>query len=97
MKSLPGRLLSLFLTAVIAFMFFVPVIAVRADNDEDVIKDTEQDANMNLDVVFVLDSSGSMLDSDPNKVALDAFNLFVDLCDETCGVGYVVYSEKIKD
>ncbi len=95
MKGLPRRLLSLLLTAVIAVMFFVPVIVVHADNDD--IKDTEQDANMNLDVVFVLDSSGSMLDSDPHKVALDAFNLFVDLCDETCGIGYVVYSEKIKD
>ena len=96
MKSIPRRLLSLLLSAVIAVMFFVPVISVRADNDED-IQDSEQNANMNLDVVFVLDSSGSMLESDPNKVALDAFNLFVDLCDETCGVGYVVYSEKIKD
>lgn len=68
--------------------------AVRAETDEEAF---QKEANMNLDVVFVLDSSGSMLTSDPNRVALDAFNLFVDLCDETCSVGYVVYSEKIKD
>lgn len=52
---------------------------------------------MNLDVVFVIDASGSMNDSDKNKIALDAFNLFLDECDDTCGVGYVVYSDKIKE
>lgn len=54
-----------------------------------------ENGQMDLDIVFVLDASGSMLYSDPNKVALDAVNLFVDLCDESCSVGYVVYSEKI--
>ena len=47
--------------------------------------------------MFVIDASGSMLQSDPKKVALDAFNLFADMCDETCRVGYVVYTHKIKD
>ncbi len=55
-----------------------------------------QSGNMDLDVMFVLDASGSMLTSDPNKIALDAVNLFIDLTDESCGAGYVVYTEKIK-
>ncbi|MBR2175900.1 MAG: VWA domain-containing protein [Clostridia bacterium] len=54
-----------------------------------------EDGKMNLDVMFVLDASGSMLYSDPNRIALDAFNLYVDLCDESCGAGYAVYTEKI--
>lgn len=54
-----------------------------------------EDGKMDLDVVFVLDASGSMLYSDPDKVAIDAINLFVDLCDESCGVGYSVYTEKL--
>lgn len=51
---------------------------------------------MNLDVVFVIDASESMKDSDKNGIALDAFNLFLDECDDTCGVGYVLYSDTIK-
>ena len=53
------------------------------------------DGQMNLDVVFVLDASGSMLNSDPKKVALDAYRLFADLLDDTCGIGYVVYTHEI--
>ena len=53
------------------------------------------DESLNLDVVFVLDASGSMLSSDPNRIATDAFNLFVDLCDSSCGVGYDVYTQEI--
>lgn len=56
-----------------------------------------EDGEMDLDVVFVLDASSSMLYSDPNRIAIDAFNLFVDLCDESCGVGYSVYTEKLID
>ena len=63
--------------------------------EEDDVK-LPDDGQMDLDIIFVLDASGSMLSSDPNKIALDAFNLFVDLCDESCGVGYTVYTEKIK-
>lgn len=60
------------------------------------ISDNSEKTEMNLDVVFVIDASGSMKDSDKNKIALDAFNLFLDECDDTCGVGYVIYSDTIK-
>ncbi len=52
---------------------------------------------MNLDVMFVLDASGSMLNADPSKIAVDAYSLFVDLLDDTCGVGYVVFNQRIVD
>ena len=65
-----------------------------AEELEEMLED--EDGSMDMDVIFVLDASGSMLYSDPNKVAIDAFNLFVDLLDDSCGVGYVVYTQKIE-
>lgn len=94
MKRIMKGIVSLAMIVCMITAFLVPAVIVRAVSDEELFK---TEAEMNLDVVFVLDASGSMLTSDPNKVALDAFNLFVDLCDDTCSVGYVVYSEKIKD
>ena len=86
MRSFPKRIISLFMAVFIALSCFcISVSAVESDIPEG-------NGNMYLDVVFVLDSSGSMLESDPNRVAADAFSLFVDLCDDTCGVGYTIYS-----
>ena len=61
-------------------------ISVKAD-DEYVL---------NMDVVLVIDGSGSMQGADPNKITVEAFKEFVDMCDETCRLGYVVYSHEIK-
>ncbi len=68
--------------------------ASETEELEEMLED--EDGSMDMDVIFVLDASGSMLYSDPNKVAIDAFNLFVDLLDDSCGVGYVVYTQKIE-
>ena len=85
------RLFTFTLALIIAMSCFcISVSAVESDAPDD-------NGNMELDVVFVLDSSGSMAESDPNRIAPDAFKLFVDLCDESCGVGYTIYSEKIKE
>ena len=85
------RLFAFTLALIIAMSCFcISVSAVESDAPDD-------NGNMELDVVFVLDSSGSMAESDPNRIAPDAFKLFVDLCDESCGVGYTIYSEKIKE
>ncbi len=65
-------------------------------DQQDLEEQLEEDGKMDMDVIFVLDASGSMLYSDPNKVAFDAFNLFVDLLDDTCGAGYVVFTQTIK-
>ena len=51
---------------------------------------------LNMDVVLVIDGSGSMQGADPNKITVEAFKEFVDMCDETCRLGYVVYSHEIK-
>lgn len=85
------RLFTFAMALMIALSCFgISVSAVESDAPDD-------NGNMELDVVFVLDSSGSMAESDPNRVAPDAFKLFVDLCDDSCGVGYTIYSEKIKE
>ena len=76
------------------FLFFVSCLSVSVNAEQ--TEDYSEDGKMNLDVVFVLDASNSMLSSDPNRVAIDAFNLFTDLCDDTCGVGYSVYTDKLK-
>ncbi len=104
MKCQPKKVLSVLLAAMLFMCCFVP-FAAYAENDESsqssqTEKSRDADATggeMNLDVVFVLDASGSMIYSDPDKIALDAFNLFTDLLDETCGVGYDVYTHKIED
>lgn len=77
----------------VLIMLAVSCLSLSVNAEQDNVYD--EDGKMNLDVVFVLDASGSMLSSDPNKIAIDAFNLFVDLCDESCGVGYSVYTNKI--
>ncbi|MBQ8135505.1 MAG: VWA domain-containing protein [Clostridia bacterium] len=92
MKRIVKKTLSL-LMCIMMLCGCIFTINVNAEDDSG---DLYDDGKMNLDVVFVLDASGSMLYSDPNQVALDAFNLFVDLCDDSCGVGYDVYTEKIK-
>ena len=89
-KTVRGFITLFIVTALALCTCFSIAFAAESDNP------SLETGQMELDVMFVLDASGSMLTSDPNKVALDAINLFVDLSDETCGAGYVVYTEKIK-
>lgn len=91
MRCISKRLISFVMVLLITVSCFgISVIAVDSDAPDD-------NGQMNLDVVFVIDSSGSMAEADPNRVAVDAFRLFIDLCDDSCSVGYTVYSEKIKE
>ena len=49
-----------------------------------------------FDVVFVIDSSGSMRHSDPDRIAVEAAKLFTDMCEYSSSrVGYVAYTEKL--
>lgn len=83
------------LTVLLAMLlFFVSCLSVSVNAEQ--TYDYNEDGKMDLDVVFVLDASSSMLSSDPDRIAIDAFNLFTDLCDESCSVGYSVYTEKLK-
>ena len=81
------------------------LVSVHAEGSDTAVSQSSQTAaaeetpsdngQMNLDVVFVLDASGSMIKSDPNKVALDAYRLFCDLLDDSCGIGYVVFTHEL--
>jgi len=70
----------------IAVMFGVlPSVGVYADAE-----------SYDYDVVFVIDSSGSMLKADPDKLALSAANLFIDMSEDSdTYIGYVMFTGQI--
>lgn len=78
------KALSVFLALIfMAFAAAVPVGAVGATTKE-------------VDVIFLVDSSGSMKFSDPDMIRLDAIKLFADLC--TLGstkIGFVLFGTDI--
>ena len=43
------------------------------------LTDKQTQTDNDLDVAIVMDSSGSMLNSDPNRIALEAAGMFVDM------------------
>ncbi|MGH4122407.1 MAG: vWA domain-containing protein [Clostridium sp.] len=50
----------------------------------------------NLDVIFVLDASGSMKTSDPQEIRTEAIKMFLDMCGTSGNkVGLVAYSDNI--
>lgn len=75
--------------------FNVYVFAENSKSAEEKSADAGTDGQMNMDFVFVLDDSGSMFKSDPEKISKDAYSLFTELMDETCGVGYVAFTHQI--
>ncbi|MBC2580432.1 VWA domain-containing protein [Clostridium sp. DJ247] len=53
-------------------------------------------ASSNMDVIFVLDSSGSMNDSDPEEIRTEAIKMFLDMAQiQGNKVGLVAYSDSI--
>ena len=51
-------------------------------------------ADKSFDVIFVIDCSGSMKNNDPNKLALSAAKLFIDLLsDSNSRAGYVFFAD----
>ncbi len=53
------------------------------------------EGDMNFDVIFVADGSGSMNYSDDKRLTAQAINMFIDMMDNTCRAGYVVYSHEL--
>ena len=54
------------------------------------------EAELNLDVMFVMDRSGSMKYSDPDGLAMEASQLFTSMCKEgSCRAGYVMYTTQV--
>ncbi|GHU54258.1 hypothetical protein FACS1894132_08610 [Clostridia bacterium] len=82
-KNLLHNIVEIFLAVFILISMAVPVSA---------------SAEKSFDVVFVIDNSGSMLKSDPERLALKGAELFVDLLAGTNSrAGYVMFSDTIRD
>lgn len=86
-KKTKTKLIALFALILIT-VCSVFTITASADNE----------VNFAIDVMFVIDGSGSMSSTDPGRVAMAACNLFTDMCDnDQARAGYVVYSSAIDD
>jgi Mg-chelatase subunit ChlD len=76
------------LLVVLIYVFgvvFIPFLEVKAGS-----------ASSNMDVIFVLDSSGSMRESDPEEIRTEAIKMFLDMSQiQGNKVGLVAYSDNI--
>lgn len=76
------------LTVVLIYVFqivFIPFSKVHASQ-----------SSSNMDVIFVLDSSGSMKESDPEEIRTEAIKMFLDMGQiQGNKVGLVAYSDSI--
>lgn len=64
---------------------FIPFLEVKASS-----------AQSNMDVIFVLDSSGSMRESDPEEIRTEAIKMFLDMSQiQGNKIGLVAYSDNI--
>ncbi len=90
MSRLMKRISALLLTV---FMICgVMAVPVMADNNA-----LNSSSDLNFDVVFVMDGSGSMDANDPNHLVSVAGSMFLDLSiAEKSRAGYVVYSHMIR-
>lgn len=60
------------------------------------LKVKAEQVSSNMDVIFVLDSSGSMKESDPEEIRTEAIKMFLDMAQtEGNQVGLVAYSDTI--
>jgi len=70
----------------IFFIGFINISSVKADSL----------ANSNMDVVFLMDASGSMKTSDPEELRVEAIKMFLDMSvDQGNKFGLVAYSDNI--
>lgn len=72
--------------ALILLIQFINLPKIKADTH----------TNSNLDVVFLLDASGSMKESDPEELRIEAIKMFLDMsADQGNKFGLVAYSDDI--
>ncbi|TVX95083.1 VWA domain-containing protein [Cohnella terricola] len=77
------------LLAIAAFMFFSPARSLAAADDSN-------NRFPGIDAVFVLDTSYSMKDSDPNRIATEVINMFMDISEtSSTRVGFTAYNHML--
>ena len=80
-------MLSFAVTIIIAAALLIPLSTVTY---------AASGSKYDLDVIFVIDNSGSMSVSDPERLATSAANKFIDLCKGSdTRVGYVLFKDEI--
>ena len=85
MKKKMGLHPFLLVFAVILLLAFIPSISSAANSGK-----------FDLDIILVIDNSGSMLHTDPDRLALSASNLFIDMCEgSNTRIGYVMFTNEI--
>ena len=77
-------------------LIIIAIVIITSFSVCSITASADDGVNLALDVMFVIDGSGSMYSTDPNRIAMSACNLFSDMCDyEQARAGYVVYSTEI--
>lgn len=86
------RFWCIILSMVLTFCILQPVSFVRADVNvtNEVVSDN------GCDIVFVLDISGSMKQTDANKISIEIIKMIIDVCSSGNNrVGFVAYNDTI--
>ncbi|MCI9077436.1 MAG: VWA domain-containing protein [Lachnospiraceae bacterium] len=100
-----GKLkLGTFLCIMVICFIVVPGCEKKQKDDTDNVKNTEQQISANkvdqsnMDVVFVMDKSDSMIKSDKNRVAVTGAKMFLDMMrDKGSNVAVVDFANKASD
>ncbi|MCD7867766.1 MAG: VWA domain-containing protein, partial [Clostridiales bacterium] len=87
-----------FLTFVLVLSLPAEILRAEEDSSETVSVSQTTSDNLNYDVIFVIDGSGSMAQSDPQRQRLTAGQLFTELAaSDTSRAGYVQFTNYIKE
>lgn len=86
------RFWSIVLSMMLTFCILQPVCLVRADETVT----NEEVTDNGCDIVFVLDISGSMKQTDANKISIEIIKMIIDVCSLSNNrVGFVAYNDTI--
>ncbi|MCD8153207.1 MAG: VWA domain-containing protein [Clostridiales bacterium] len=97
MKKIRSILMA-FLTFALVLSLPAEILRAEEDSSETVSVSQTTSDNLNYDVIFVIDGSGSMAQSDPQRQRLTAGQLFTELAaSDTSRAGYVQFTNYIKE
>lgn len=93
MNRIMKRLIALTLSCLMIILAFGSVVSVMAASTSG---NSVASGKKRMNVVFVLDQSGSMKNTDPNRYSFESIDLFMGLSTESGNhMGFVVFDDKI--